>query len=128
MTLSDSQKRVEIADFLAILTGLASIGFALYGTPITFDDAYNAPIAPIWSIFLVAGAMGVLGVALAQKSRNAGRAVVALAGVLVLVAAFITPGPWVTVRVAQAVVGIGLLASSVLVGPMSNYMPGDGRV
>lgn len=127
-TLSSSQKRIEIADFIAILTGMSSLGFALYGAPITFDDAYNAPIAPIWSIFFVAGVMAVLGVALAQKSRGGGRALVALAGVLVLVAAVITPGPWVTIRVAQTVVGVVLLASSVLVGPMSNYMPGDGNL
>lgn len=127
-TLTSEQRRVEIADFIAILTGMASVGFALYGTPVTFDDAYNAPIAPIWSIFLVAGAMGVLGVALAQRTRNGGRALVALGGVLVLVAAFLTPGPWATIRVAQAIVGVVLLGSSVLVGPMSNYMPGDGRL
>ena len=128
MSLSPQQKRVEIADFVAILTGMTSVGFALYGTPVTFDDAYNAPIAPVWAIFLVAGAAGVLGVGLAQRSRAGGRAVVALAGVLVLAAAFITPGPWVTIRVAQAIVGVALLASSVFVGPMTNYMPGDGRV
>lgn len=128
MALSSHQKRVEIADFIAILTGMSSIGFALYGTPITTDDAYNAPIAPIWAIFLVAGVAGVLGVAFAQRSRNGGRAVVALAGLLVIAAAVITPGAWVTVRVAQAVVGVVLLGSSVLVGPMTDYMPGDGKL
>ena len=127
-TLSARQTRIEIADFIAILTGLASVGFALYGTPITFDDAYNAPIAPIWLLFLGAGTMAVLGVVLAQRSRNGGRALVALAGALVLAAAFITPGAWVTIRVLQAIVGIVLLASSALVGPMTNYMPGDGHL
>ena len=128
MGLSPNQKRIEIADFIAILTGLTSIGFALYGTPVTFDDAYNAPIAPVWAIFLVAGVAAVLGVVLAQRSRAGGRALVAIAGLLVLAAAVITPGPWATIRVAQAIVGVVLLASSALVGPMSNYMPGDGRL
>ena len=128
MALSAQQKRIEIADFVAILTGMTSLGFALYGTPVTFDDAYNAPIAPIWSVFFIAGACGVLGVVLAQRSRNGGRALVALGGLLVIAAAVITPGAWVTIRVAQVIVGIVLLGSSVLVGPMTNYMPGDGKV
>ena len=128
MPLSSNQKRIEIADFVAILAGMSSVGFALYGTPITFDDAYNAPIAPVWAIFLTAGVAAVLGVVLAQRSRGAGRALVAVAGLLVLGAAFMTPGPWATIRVAQAVVGVVLLASSALVGPMTNYMPGDGRL
>lgn len=128
MPLSANQKRIEIADFIAILTGMTSVGFALYGTPVTFDDAYNAPIAPVWAIFLTAGVVAVLGVGLAQRSSGAGRALVAVAGVLVLAAAFITPGPWITIRVAQAIVGVVLLASSAFVGPMTNYMPGDGRL
>ena len=128
MTMTSRQKRLEIADFVAILTGMASVGFALYGTPITFDDAYNAPIAPLWSLFFGAGVAAVLGVVLAQRSTGAGRALVALAGAVVLLAVFITPGAWVTVRVAQAVVGIVLLVSATMIGPMSNEIPGDGRL
>ena len=128
MALSSNQKRIEVADFVAILTGMASVGFALYGTPVTFDDAYNAPIAPVWAIFLAAGVLAVLGVGLAQRSRGGGRALVAVAGLLVLAAAFMTPGPWITIRVAQAIVGVVLLASSLFVGRMTNEMPGDGRL
>ncbi len=128
MALSSNQKRIEIADFVAILAGMTSVGFALYGTPVRFDDAYNAPIAPVWAVFLAAGVAAVFGVVLAQRSRGAGRALVAAAGVLVLAAAFITQGPWATIRISQAIVGIVLLASSAFVGRMTNQMPGDGRL
>ncbi len=123
MTMTARQRRLEIADFVAILAGVSSIGFALYGAPITTDDAYNAPIASLWAVFLGAGVLAILGVVMAQRNRGVGRALLAVAGVLVLAGAFLTGGPWVTVRIAQAVLGVVMLAASTQIGRMTNELP-----
>ena len=118
MAASSTARRFEIADLGAIIAGVSSLGAALYGAPITAENAQAAPIGFLWLTFLLAGALAVGAVFLAQRTRGASRVMLAVAGLLVLGATFFQGGAWPLIRIVQIVLGLVMLAASTSIGRM----------
>lgn len=111
-------RRFEIADLVAIVAGFASIGVSLYGAPIRAENADTAPIGLVWAASLAAGVMAILAVFLAQRSRTPARALLAVAGVLALVATLTPGGPWAMLRITHLVIGLAMLGAATSIGRM----------
>ena len=108
--------RFEVADLVAIIAGVSSLGVSLYGAPITVENAQDAPISFLWLLFVVAGVMAVGSVFLAQRSRGPARIMLALAGALVLLAALIPGGDWAVLRIVHVVIGLAMLGAATSIG------------
>lgn len=126
VSLAASPRRRYRADIVAIVASVAAIGLALYGAPQGAPEGAVASqgtpsrAGPYLIATLLGGALGLLGLVLAQKFRFRvpGRVLIALGGISLLVAALaldLSGGP---PRILRIVVGLALLACAPFVGPM----------
>ncbi|HEU4631764.1 MAG TPA: hypothetical protein VFS08_18590 [Gemmatimonadaceae bacterium] len=120
MAPTATDRRFELADVAAILAGVAALGSAIWGAPITFDNAYDAPISSLWGAYLVAGVLAIVAVFVAQRRRGLGRGLLAVAGLISLAITLLGGGGWVTARVVHLVLGLIMLAASTSIGRMSS--------
>jgi hypothetical protein len=118
-----SPLRVQVANLIAILIGLALIGVALYGAPL-IDRGHPAEIRhsdAMWSIQFLSGSGALAAVILAQWNRwlRLGRALAALAGLLLFAGLAYVGHPgwraWLTLILPGAL----LVALGGLIGPFS---------
>lgn len=115
-------RRFEIADIAALVAGLVSIGFAMWGVPITADlmtdPSFGEPIAPLWLLYALGGALAVLAVFLAQRSRGPARALLLVAGLVELFAVFVAwDFAWAS-RLSTIGLAVVMLAASTALGPV----------
>ena len=117
------ERRRSVADFLVIATGVALIGFAVWGAPLAFGERPAGEIrsfAGVWLIYILAGTAVLTGMFVGER---AGRrpllrgllivAVLVLAGGLLFLRDF---GPRALVTLALP--AVILLAAVPFVGPV----------
>jgi hypothetical protein len=115
-------RRMQVADFLAILIGLSLIGVALYGASL-IDRGLGKEIRhgdAVWTIQLLSGSATIAGIGLAQwmRWRTVGRALVALAGLLLLGGLVFFYGLGWRAWLTFALPGILLVVLSRVIGPI----------
>lgn len=108
------------ADFVAILAGVASFSFAIWGGPLGIHDIGSGEARNITLILLsyaVGGGLAVAGVIVAQQRIGLGRALLALGALVTLAGAFgfgRAIGPiWYNI-----VPALMMLAAAPFMGPM----------
>jgi hypothetical protein len=116
-------RRRHWADIVAIVAGVWAFGEALWGPTIFTSDVRDRGAAATWLAYGVGGLCAVLGVVVAQRHRMAGRALVALGGVLHLASPLTYKNPAMLPIVSAVVIGIMMLGSALFVGPMPRDLP-----
>ena len=115
-------RRFEIADFAALLAGVFSIGFTMWGLPIASDlraeTSLGEPIAPLWLLYAVGGVLAVLAVFVAQRNRVMGRALLVVAGRVERVGVFVAWELGGMSRLSTIVLAVVMLAASTALGPV----------
>jgi hypothetical protein len=113
----------QVADFLVIVIGLSLIGVALYdwGGLIEFGQRREIVHADaVWMIQFVGGSLVLAAVILAQwpRWRSAGQALVALAGIMLILGLFFFLRLGWRAWVAFALPGLLLVGLSRFLGPI----------
>jgi hypothetical protein len=125
MDATSRGNRRQLADLVAIVAGVAGIGFAIWGAPLHGASTSSAVsnIGYVWISYFLAGAFALAGVGLAQRSPKLGKILVALGGIIMLssVAFFRFPDAWAWGSIL--VLGLLLLGSAPLVGRMPPANP-----
>ena len=120
MAVSSRARIHDVADFVAIVAGVTSIAFAVWGTPIATGEVAGGDvrnISVIWLSYGLAGLLAVAGVAIAQERRKQGRLLLAAGGAALLIGllgfARAEGAIW-----ASIVPGVLMLATAPFIGPM----------
>ena len=128
MADSDTRQRRHWADVVALVAGLWAAAESLWGPSMTATNAFNDPgSTPNWLAFAFGGALGVAGVLVAQRWRNAGRLMVALGGLALVVAPLAYLRGYSLPMISAVVCGLALLASAAFVGPMPRELHAPER-
>ena len=111
-------KRRTWADVLVLVVSLWVIGQAIWGPMLLPQGSRDQGASSTYVLSLIAGAVGLFGLWMAQKRANVGRILVAVAGLIVLVGPFtyrlLPPLPMTFAIVS----GLALLAAAKFVGPI----------
>ena len=109
------------ADAVAIVAGVASVGFAMWGIPLRADDVGDG-IAWAWAVYAIAGALAILSVVVAQRTTAPARAMLAVAGLALLVVPFALEGAGTT-WITNAVLGAAMLLATPFIGYLEPDLP-----
>jgi hypothetical protein len=115
--MQNSQRRTW-ADVLALVAAIWTIAQSIWGPMLLSQGSQDRGASTSWVMSIVAGAMALVGLWLAQRRPPVGRALVAAGGVLVLAIPFtyrwLPPLPMTGAIVAGSI----LLLSAKFVGPL----------
>jgi peptidoglycan/LPS O-acetylase OafA/YrhL len=111
------------ADIIAIVAGLCALANALWG-PIIFATMYrqlsqgDRGVSYNWAAFGLGGLLALCAVALAQSRPRAGRRLIIIAGLLLLVVPFFYDSKPALPIATSVVLGLAMLVSAPFLGPM----------
>ena len=121
MGSTESDRRHHWADVVAIVAGVVSIGFAIWGVPLRLDDA-GENVGWVWGVYAAAGVLALLAVVVAQRSAGPARLLLAFGGLALLIAP-VAVGGAVTTWIANAIVGGAMLVAAPFVGYLAPDLP-----
>jgi hypothetical protein len=111
-------KQKTFADVLVLAVSLLTIGRSIWGPALLTQASQDRGASATYFLSLIAGALGLLGLGIAQKRPSIGRWIVAVAGVVVLI------GPFTYQRLAPLPMtfailsGLLLLLGARFIGPL----------
>ena len=123
MASTSSTRTRHWSDVLALVTGVALIGMVIWpGNPVATNAAAEELRFPIasWMTLVIAGALALGGATIAQRwsRRGAGRAMIALGGVLLLANLLFVRDFGARSLLTLLLPGLALLAAAFGAGPM----------
>ena len=125
MATTSSERRHHWADAVAIVAGVVSIGFAIWGIPLRLDDAADN-VGWVWGVYAAAGALALLAVVVAQRSAGPARLLLAFGGLALLIVPVVV-GDAVATWIANAVIGGAMLVAAPFVGYLAPDLPPPRR-
>ena len=122
MADNTSRTRRRWADLVAIIASVAALGNAMWG-PLIFSTMSSRTTSDPgagynWLAFGIGGALGILGLILAQKRPLAGRIPLAVGGVLLVIVPFFYEHKAMLPIATSVVLGVAMLMSAMFLGPM----------
>ena len=120
MDRASTERRVDWADFIAIVAAVACFAFAIWGTPLAVGEDAGGDtrdIKTIWLSYGLGGALALAGVAVAQERRRQGRLLVGAGGLVLLIGLIGFAQPEGTAW-ASIIPGVLMLAAAPFVGPL----------
>jgi hypothetical protein len=122
MADSEARTRRKWADIVAIVASVTALGNAMWGPLIFGTRSSSVPTDPgagyNWLAFGLGGALGLLGLIVAQKRPLPGRVALALGGALLVVVPLFYENRAMLPIVTSVVLGLAMLLSSFFLGPM----------
>jgi hypothetical protein len=111
------------ADLAAIVAGVWSFGQALWGPTVFSVATVDRGVGPNWFAFGIGGLLAVGSVFLAQRYPRPARAMLGLAGLMLLIVPFAYRyAVWAPI-VSSVVSGLAMLAASPFIGRMPRNIP-----
>jgi hypothetical protein len=117
------QRRRHWADVVAIVASVAAIGLAIWPNLAADEGPAGASVGSGALASAIAGALGVLGLFLAQRSPGVARVPLALGGLLLLLTPFVFARAAGVVPTLQMILGVAMLATVPFIGRLPDELP-----
>jgi hypothetical protein len=111
-------KRRMGADVAVIVVAVFTVAQAIWGPALLPEGSQDPGASALWLNAILAGGGAIAGLGLSQRWLGLGRALVALAGVVILIGAFTYRSPSGIAMTFAIVAGIVLIAAAKFIGPV----------
>jgi hypothetical protein len=114
----ETARKRNWADLTVLIVGLWTIAQAIWGPALLPQRSQDQGTGATYIISLVAGALALLGLWVAQRRRTAGRVLIAATGAVILIAPFTYQRAPALSTSFAILSGLLLLVASKFVGPL----------